>query len=308
MPTTYWTFLVATLAISGLPFLSGFYSKEGILVQALAFARYREDFVSWLPFAFGVVTAGMTAFYMFRLFFSVFHGEPRNRHAHEHAHESPWTMTVPLRTLAILSLVAGGVLFTGFDSHWFQNRVSSEILLRPDSLAPLERFEALAEEGHYVVLGLSVGMFVVGVGLASLFFLPRGLFYGRQVIREGTFLGFLHECVWNLWYVDALLTWVAERAIHVGHVAAGAFDKFVIDGAVNFWGVVCRFLTVVAGTLDFRGVDGLVRGIGHVNLRLGLLARRLQSGLLQEYVYASIFIVTGLFMISILIIVTLRNA
>src|SRR5688572_59105 len=139
LPITYTTFLIGTLAISGLPLLSGFWSKEAVLGQALAFARLKESqnaLLAYAPFVLAAATAGMTAFYMFRLFFSVLHGPPRNEHAHEHAHESPWTMTVPLGVLALLSVVAGGFpLIKAFDPHWFEHRVSSEVLWAPTSLA-----------------------------------------------------------------------------------------------------------------------------------------------------------------------------
>ena len=300
MPTTWITFLAATLAISGLPFLSGFYSKEGILLQALAFAKHSESPLAGIPFVLGITTAGMTAFYMFRLFFSVFHGEPRNRQAFEHAHESPWTMTVPLCVLAFLSVVAGGL---GFDPHWFEERVSSVVLLPPASSSRVEEFQHLAEQGHYLVLGFSTSLFVMGAGLASLFFLPWGPFYRKRVIQPGRPLGYLHACLRNLWFVDAVLTWIALRLLHVTVAAVGAFDKYVIDGFVNSWGGVCRFLTALTGTVDYWGVDGAVRGIGRLNLWAGLRLRRLQTGFVQEYVYASIFILAGLFLVSVLIVV-----
>ena len=305
MPVTWVTFLIGTLAIAGLPFLSGFYSKEAILSQALAFAKHHEQGLDYLPFIFGISTAGMTAFYMFRLFFSVFHGEPRNHHAFEHAHESPWTMAVPLGILAFLSLVAGGVLprFSG----WFEERVSSLVLLRPSAVEVFEQVKQLAEENHSLVLGLSVAMFLGGVGLSSLFFLPFGPFYGKELIRPGTPLGYLHTAVKNLWYVDRLLTWLSLRVLHVLLVATGSFDKYVIDGFVNFWGTICRYLTGVTGSVDYWAVDGSVRGIGKLSLWAGAKIRRLQSGFLQEYVYASLFLFTGLFVISLLIVVVLRN-
>jgi NADH-quinone oxidoreductase subunit L len=308
MPVTWLTFLIGTLAIAGLPFLSGFYSKEAILGQALAFAKHRDQGMAYLPFIFGIGTAGMTAFYMFRLFFSVFHGQPKNHHAFEHAHESPWTMTLPLGILALLSLVAGGVLIPAFDSHWFEARVSSLVLLKPAVLETYEQVERLAHENHSLVLGLAVAMFLGGMGLSSLFFLPFGPFYGREVIRPGTPLGLLHTAVKNLWYIDRLLTWLSLRILHVAQVSAGAFDKYAIDGFVNFWGTLCRFVTGVAGSVDYWGVDGSVRAIGDLSLWVGAKLRRLQSGFLQEYVYASLFIFTGIFLISLLIVAVLRNA
>ncbi len=306
MPITWITFGIGTLAIAGLPFLSGFYSKEAILGQALAYAQHHEG--SWLarvPFILGISTAGMTAFYMFRLFFSTFHGEPRNHHAFEHAHESPWTMTVPLCVLAALSIVAGGTFIPQFNAEWFESRVASEILFKPASLETFEHVKHIAHEGHALVMGLSIGMFAAGIGLSSLFFLPFGPFYRRQVLAPGTPLGAVHTFLKNLWYIDRLFTWIALHLVHMAQVACGAFDRYVVDGFVNCWGTICRYILSVSGTVDYWGVDGTVRGIGDACLRWGARVRRLQTGLLQEYVYASVFIFAGVFVLSVLIVLFL---
>ncbi len=102
MPKTYWTYVVATLAIAGAPLTAGFFSKDLILWQAFSHGAY----VLW---GIGVVTAGMTAFYMFRQLFMVFHGECRaDDHAKAHLHESPASMTLPL------IILAAGSIFTGW--------------------------------------------------------------------------------------------------------------------------------------------------------------------------------------------------
>jgi NADH-quinone oxidoreductase subunit L len=99
MPITFWTFLIGTLALAGVWPLSGFYSKDEILFLALE----RNKFI----FTLAVATAGLTAFYMGRELFVVFCGKPRDQHAYDHAHESPWVMTGPLIFLAILSVIGG---------------------------------------------------------------------------------------------------------------------------------------------------------------------------------------------------------
>ncbi|MDK9700743.1 MAG: NADH-quinone oxidoreductase subunit L [bacterium] len=104
LPITYWTMLIATLAISGVPFTSGFLSKDAILGSTLAFAMEHGG-IGWLLVGFGFVTAGMTAFYMFRIIFKTFHGTFQSGHeAEHHLHESPKVMTIPLLTLATLSV------------------------------------------------------------------------------------------------------------------------------------------------------------------------------------------------------------
>src|SRR5262245_30964127 len=213
MPITFATFLVGTLAISGLPFLSGFYSKEAILTQALASAEHHHKFIYWLPFAFGITTALMTTFYMFRLFFKTFLGEPRNHHAYDHAHESPWTMTVPLCVLAVLSVVAGGA-FWNDTPKWFENRIASQLMSYPpleESVLTGDAFRKMGESlehAHHSVLVMSLVAFLAGLAGAALFFLPASPLSKRELVRPGTVLGALHRGASNLWYVDRFFTWL----------------------------------------------------------------------------------------------------
>jgi hypothetical protein len=216
-------------------------------------------------------------------------------------------MTVPLVTLAFLSVVSGNLFLGGGEEGWFGSRVSSAILVPPAALAPVEAFKHLAHESSSLVLGLSVGMFLLGTALAALFFLPAGPFRGARLAEPGTLLGHVHKFLRNLWYVDALLTWLALRIVHTAHMAVGAFDKHVIDGAVNFWGLACHWVTAAVGRLDYWGVDGAIRGLGRACLWLGAKARRLQTGLIQDYVYASVFIAAGLFIVSVLILLLSRQ-
>ncbi len=101
MPITYATFLIASLAISGIPLTSGFLSKDGILAGTFAFASLTGH---WLFPVVGFFVAMLTAFYMFRLVILTFHGEPRNKEKYDHAHESPFVMAMPLVVLSALSI------------------------------------------------------------------------------------------------------------------------------------------------------------------------------------------------------------
>lgn len=114
MPITFVTFLIATLAISGVPFFSGFYSKDMILAAALEFGMKNTQHM--ILFAGALLTAGMTAFYMFRLVILTFLGKPKDQHKFDHAHESPPNMWVPLVILA-------GLSFSFWYSGWFGDLV-----------------------------------------------------------------------------------------------------------------------------------------------------------------------------------------
>jgi NADH-quinone oxidoreductase subunit L len=136
MPITFVTFLIGTLALTGFPGLSGFFSKESIL-----FAAFHHNKA---VFAIGIFTALLTAFYMTRLFVVAFLGKERTDDVH-HAHESPKVMTIPLILLAILAVSGGWI---GIDHHIGEHAVSHEA------------------GGYYLVMGLSLASFVIGTGLA----------------------------------------------------------------------------------------------------------------------------------------------
>ncbi|MGB3096315.1 MAG: NADH-quinone oxidoreductase subunit L [Candidatus Deferrimicrobiaceae bacterium] len=123
MPITFLTFLIATLAISGVPLFSGFYSKDMILKSALLFGMKNPHHM--ILFAGALLTAGMTAFYMFRLVIRTFLGEPKDHHKFDHAHESPPSMWVPLVVLA-------GLSFSFWYSGWF-----GDLIKKPAPVIPV---------------------------------------------------------------------------------------------------------------------------------------------------------------------------
>ncbi|MEC7775773.1 MAG: NADH-quinone oxidoreductase subunit L [Planctomycetota bacterium] len=310
MPWTGYTFLIGTLAIAGLPFLSGFHSKEAILGNAYAFADHmghgeHGSWLHYLPFAFGILTAGMTAFYMFRLYFKTFEGKPKNQEAYDHAHESPWTMTVPLCILAVLSLGSAGV--AGKAVYWFEHRVHSEYLVPIAAGADrvMDHVSHTVHDFHWTLSGVSFGLFVAALGLAYCFFIPRGPFYGREK-GVASALSPLYVSLQNLWYLDRFYTWLVLHVLHTCQVICGHFDRVFVDGFVNFWGSVCRFFTGAAGVLDYWGVDGLVRGIGNSTLAGGRRLRRLQTGFLQEYVNASLYLSGGLLLLILVFYVLVK--
>ncbi len=135
MPITFITFLIATLAISGVPLFSGFYSKDMILAAALAFGMKNSQHM--ILFAGALLTAGMTAFYMFRLVILTFLGKPKDKHKFDHAHESPPNMWVPLVILA-------GLSFSFWYSGWF-----GDLIKKPAPVIPVvAAVSAPSSQGH----------------------------------------------------------------------------------------------------------------------------------------------------------------
>lgn len=176
MPKTYLTMVIGALALAGCPPFSGFFSKDEILYSALATGH-------WGIWLIGVLVAGMTAYYTFRMIFVVFHGQPRDHHAYDHAQESPAVMTVPLIILAVGAVFAGFLNFPGVltISHWLE-----------PSLTEHHHSSALLQ---IIAIVTSIAAFAVGLKIA----------YGKfgQGAQEPAFKGFA-DFAYNKFYVDEL--------------------------------------------------------------------------------------------------------
>ncbi len=220
-PVTFVTLMCAAVAIAGVPPFSGFHSKDEILLAA-------HQAAPWM-FWVGVVTASMTAFYVFRAIFLTFFGKYRGT---AHAHESPAVMTVPLALLALLSL--GGGYF----------RV-------PAFLEPL--YPGAAVEHDMALVAISVAAGLVGIGLAFLFYVARpGL---PEALAQR--LGAVYRLVYNKYLVDELYAATIIRPTVEGsrHVLWRGMDVAVIDGLVNGIGSWAR------------GVGGVLRLVQSGNIR-----------------------------------------
>ncbi len=214
-------------------------------------------------------------------------------------------MTVPLCILAVLSVVSGGVLPDA--ALWFEHRVHSEHLVTIAAGADrvLDHVSHTVHEFHWTLSAVSLGLFLTALALAFSFFIPRGPLYGREK-GVASALSPLYVSLQNLWYLDRFYTWLVLHVLHTCQVICGHFDRVFVDGFVNFWGSVCRFFTGAAGVLDYWGVDGLVRGIGNSALAGGRRLRRLQTGFLQEYVYASLYLSGGLLLLVLVFYVLVK--
>lgn len=206
MPTTYWTFGVACLAIAGFPFLSGFYSKDLILEEA--YTRQHGSVLLWL---IGTVGAGMTAFYMFRLLFVTFWGE--NRAAHEvgqHIHESPSAMTMPLIILAFLSAIGGFFALPHFLEPTFGGHHEAQV--------------------SFVIQYLPTLFGLGGIGLAYLFYVQDP----ARADRLSEQFASLHDLLLNKYYIDEIYAAVFVRpTVAASQWLWQVWDVLVIDRAVN---------------------------------------------------------------------------
>jgi NADH-quinone oxidoreductase subunit L len=216
MPITAATWLVATLAISGFPFFSGFYSKEFLIGRALDEGQIGI-------YVLVLATAGLTAFYMLRAFILAFGGEGGKfgglwggeYRGEGHPHESPKVMTVPLIVLALFSIFAG--YWTGFFSY-----VNPGI-----AQFPLATFFTTPDTW------IGVGVSFIGLIVAYVMYARVGLARVTTFVEQNALLRVLHRILYNRFYIDTLYDWIARYIVlGLGHVAQ-AFDGYIVDGIVN---------------------------------------------------------------------------
>ena len=322
MPITATTMLLATLAIAGFPFLSGFYSKDAILGNALYFALHSENPVHWLLFLLPAVGALMTAFYMFRMWFLVFDGDSRGypapavaedihhahaahedhghaahgaaAHGHEHghdrdpvahAHESEPAMAWPLILLAIPTVVVG----------W------------PITILPFFGYEPILEHmlaigapsravelggAKWVAMGASVLIFASGLALAAGYY-SRWRIFKPEVARAR--FGGLYDFLAHKWYFDELYGMLLVRPSLTLARGISEFDRLIVDGIVNLAAQITVLLSKLDGLFDKLAVDGLVNLVGRVLYVVGDWGRMLQTGRLRGYLMMLAAGLVGLF-------------
>jgi NAD(P)H-quinone oxidoreductase subunit 5 len=245
MPITAGTFFVGTLAISGIPPFAGFWSKDEILG-----ATYASNPLLWVV---GFATAGITAFYMFRMYFSTFEGSFRGNdkqiqsqllaaarpsgvdahdshddaHAHHHAanpHESPWSMTLPLVILAVPSALIG-LVGTPFNNY-FEAFISA-----PGHVA--EHAHEFDLNEFLLMAGSSVGIGLIGITLASLMYLSRKIDPSAIASK----IPALYNLSLNKWYIDDIYNSVFVIGLRRVARQVMEVDYRVVDGAVNLTGL-----------------------------------------------------------------------
>jgi NADH-quinone oxidoreductase subunit L len=208
LPVTFWTFLIGALALSGVWPLSGFFSKDSILAQALSQHNY-------LLFGVGVFVAGLTTFYIFRLFFVVFCGKEKSGAA-GHAHESPAVITLPLIVLAIFSLIGGVIGIEGIYRYNF-----------PDEAEKSAGFAAtLFEPFTHAPLVASLGILAVVIG----FILAFALYAKTETDPLPAKLGWLARAMKNKFYFDELYEATFVRAHDFIAAICDWIDRWLVEG------------------------------------------------------------------------------
>jgi NADH-quinone oxidoreductase subunit L len=271
---TYYTMLIATLAIAGIFPFAGFFSKDEILGRA--FDRF---FLLWIV---GFITAGLTAFYMFRMLFLTFFGYCRaDEHVEKHIHESPWPMTVPLIILAGFSIIGGWI-------GW------------PEVIGGENRFEkfldpilkgVLPETGEVNIVHLAVlkelllmgaSLTIAGLGI----FLAYQFYCSKRIVPEIVAKKFprLYQLLLHKYYVDEIYdAAIVDRTKDLGTLL-GKFDANVIDGVgVNGAGWLARFTSTLSMWWDKWIIDGLLNFTAKMMQLLSYPVRLLQTGMFSSY-------------------------
>jgi NADH-quinone oxidoreductase subunit L len=243
MPITYWTFLLASLSIAGLPGLAGFFSKDEILAMAYV-SHVGAGKFAWF---IGTLVAGITAFYSFRLFFLIFHGEFRGtQHQKDHLHESPLVVTIPLLLLAVGAVAAGWLgipTVLGGNASW--GHFLEPVVGHPHN-HPSHALEI-------TLMIISVGAGVIGIFLAWLFYLR---FPGiPQKIRDA--FPVPYSLSFNKYFVDEIYGYTIVKPVLIlgNYVILKFFDIAIID--TIFVTGMPRFIGLVSGTVR-KVQDGLV--------------------------------------------------
>ena len=256
MPRTYWTMLIGSLALAGVPPFAGFWSKDEILLEAF----HNNPALFWI----GLAGAFITAFYIFRMMFLTFGGRLRSA---AHPHESPAVMTVPLLVLAGFSAVIG---FVG--APWWGN--------------PFHHFVSFeAAEGVPFDLTLAlISTVVAGAGIFTAAAVYHWQWVPSESLRRAA--GPLYTLLVRKYYWDEFYQWTVVRPLMWMARRLRTFDVYVIDGAVNAVGMIFVWLARFYRIFDLYVVDGAVNLVGWVTKAVGGVLRYAQTGAPQNYLLA----------------------
>jgi NADH-quinone oxidoreductase subunit L len=312
MKITALTMLTGVLAIAGIPLFTGWYSKDAILAQAFGFIYVHPQHLLLLLLPLG--TAGLTAFYMTRMWCLTFLGTPRDEHVYEHAHESPYTMTVPLIVLAVCSVcVAWGWPVYDAEASWLEHNVHhaqhqavladfghidytvsedhGEYWIVAKREAENERL--YAHQNHHLAGMMALGLVAVGIVFA-------GLIYWKRVLDPAEAkeqFPALHAFLMDKWRFDWLYSVMLVRpALVVGHWLA-AFDLRIIDGIIHGIARLAVLVSKWDGLFDNSIVDGSVNLVGNAMYDAGARLRNVQTGYLRSYVLFLVLAVAAIFVV-----------
>ena len=296
MPITFLTMLVATLALSGVPFFSGFLSKDAILAGTVAYYHAHHGWTIFLPIA-GFGAAIITAFYMFRLIFMTFFGTSANEKVHECVHENPVPMTTPLIILAVLSLATIFTLpgWNPVENHgWFTILVSEG-----ENFAGLDMHETTEGIHHAHSTAMTISLIVATLGIAFAFI----VYYFKKLKAETLATAAnklkLYDISFNKFYIDEIYNAVLYKPFLwwckvFSKIDWDYYDQKFIDG----WGWFTLKVSDASGYSDYNWLDQkIVDGFAKLTNFFSRELKQTQTGVIQTYIMGGVF---GLLIIMIL--------
>ena len=313
MPITYYGMLITTLAIAGVPFFSGFVSKDAILAGTLAHYFEHGGLTLFLPIA-GFGAATITAFYMFRLIFLTFHGKPKNEDIYNNLHESPKVMTVPLIVLSLLSL---GIFYTNslnplsdgsygwftkavgnghnyvieldnhhssHDNHHNSHHYDDAHKSSHSNYTFTEHVSHAAHKAHYTAMYLSLTV----AGLGILFSL---LFYKLNKLNPDSFSRFfnvfkLYDLSKNKFYIDEIYNNILYKPFMFWSSICSKIDWDYYDQKfIDSIGKITLFTSDKSAKVDYNWLDQkIVDGFGNFSNFMSIKMKKLQGGVVQAYI------------------------
>jgi NADH-quinone oxidoreductase subunit L len=277
MPITFWTFLIGGLALAGFPFVTaGFWSKDEILADAFAHEQ-------WVVLITLSIAALMTAFYTMRQITLTFFGEPRTKEA-EHAHETPWTMTLPLVILSVFAIGYGWVgipkdfpVLGEFSSHWFKYFIIGSLLEKPEAVT-------------FSWIPLTISLVVALGGLALGWLVYKDYKAGQPDPLQRP-LGPVYTLLQNKWYFDEFYNFfVVKPVVWISEVFTSLWmDKGLIDGILHFIGKLPIWIgDFLREKFDKPFINEFIGdGTAAVFQKAGHELRYTQTGRIQTYLIAS---------------------
>jgi NADH-quinone oxidoreductase subunit L len=261
---THVTFLAATLAIAGIPPLSGFFSKDEILLNVFSMN-------AWL-WIFAVAGSLLTAFYMFRLYFLTFHGEFRGiASVRDHIHESPNVMTLPMILLAILSLFGGIINIPGILGGTEMLREYLSPVFEAASAVAM-RHDHPSHATEWILMGITLTGVLLSIGYAWFYFVKQA----RGVVADDAPVPPLRKLLSNKYYIDEIYDYLFVRPV--------------------MW-----LSSSLHEVIEIRIIDRIVNGIGNLAIRTGSLLRFVQTGNAGFYMFIMILGVILILVLNILI-------
>jgi NADH-quinone oxidoreductase subunit L len=327
MPITYITFLISTLAIAGIPPFSGFFSKDEILFYAFTSEKLIVPWWGKMLWCVGIIGAGFTAFYMFRLLYVSFAGGYRGAVLQAHPdgggvkghkpHESPPIMTIPLIILAFFAIIAGFVgvpkgivyvvgikdyeppfekfLHPTFEKHTHHNPAKAAVNTHKEVHKPTFTIE-------FVLMGISIAIAIIGILIATHMYIwkPQAPEKLSQKFKK------VYHIVYNKYFVDEIYQGViVEPILRFDTALARHFDYGVIDATVDGTGYVTGVSSQHTGNFDNLIIDGAVNRTAEAARSGGEQLRKIHTGNIKEYILATL--VGALVLISAFCIFLLRD-